>query len=361
MSSRMKEQYASAFLSGLVIKINIKENIYIMRINKLLGVAAAVAAVVAFAASSAEAKTTVRISHTQIESHPQHAGWVAMKNYVESKLGDKYDIQIFPNGTLGANEKVLELIKQGVVQFLGVSTANIESFDKTFAVFSVPFLFTSEKAYEGFISQPEILSALSANAEKDGFRCLGAYTAGTRNFYSKTPIKTVDDLKGKKFRVQAGPTNVAMMNAFGAAATPMAFGEVYSALQQGVIDGAENNELALTQQKHGEVCKYFSYDGHQMCPDMLVVSEKFYKGLPDEDRKVFEEACQEAQKVEFAAWHKSVDEAKEQAKKMGVEFINVDASAFREKVLPLHEQLLKDNPAIKDLYEKASAYDAANK
>lgn len=331
-----------------------------MRMNKLLGVAAAVAAVLTFTAS-AEAKTTVRISHTQIETHPDHLGFVALKKYVEEKLGDKYDIQIFPNGTLGANEKVLELVKQGVVQFLSVSTANIESFDKTYAVFSVPFLFTSEKAYEGFISQPEILEELSANAEKDGFRALGAFTAGTRNFYSKTPIKTVDDLKGKKFRVQAGPTNVAMMNAFGAAATPMAFGEVYSALQQGVIDGAENNELALTDQKHGEVCKYFSYDGHQMCPDMIIASEKFLKSIPAEDKAVFEAAAQEAQKAEFAAWHASIDGAKEKAKAMGVEFIDVDAGQFREKVLPLHQQLLKENPAIKALYEKASAYDATHK
>lgn len=331
-----------------------------MRMNKLLGVATAVAAVLTFTAS-AEAKTTVRISHTQIETHPDHLGFVALKKYVEEKLGDKYDIQIFPNGTLGANEKVLELVKQGVVQFLSVSTANIESFDKTYAVFSVPFLFTSEKAYEGFISQPEILEELSANAEKDGFRALGAFTAGTRNFYSKTPIKTVDDLKGKKFRVQAGPTNVAMMNAFGAAATPMAFGEVYSALQQGVIDGAENNELALTDQKHGEVCKYFSYDGHQMCPDMIIASEKFLKSIPAEDKAVFEAAAQEAQKAEFAAWHASIDGAKEKAKAMGVEFIDVDAGQFREKVLPLHQQLLKENPAIKALYEKASAYDAAHK
>ncbi len=331
-----------------------------MRMNKLLGVAAAVAAVLTFTAS-AEAKTTVRISHTQIETHPDHLGFVALKKYVEEKLGDKYDIQIFPNGTLGANEKVLELVKQGVVQFLSVSTANIESFDKTYAVFSVPFLFTSEKAYEGFISQPEILEELSANAEKDGFRALGAFTAGTRNFYSKTPIKTVDDLKGKKFRVQAGPTNVAMMNAFGAAATPMAFGEVYSALQQGVIDGAANNELALTDQKHGEVCKYFSYDGHQMCPDMIIASEKFLKSIPAEDKAVFEAAAQEAQKAEFAAWHASIDGAKEKAKAMGVEFIDVDAGQFREKVLPLHQQLLKENPAIKALYEKASAYDAAHK
>ena len=151
-----------------------------------------------------------------------------------------------------------------------------------------------------------------------------------------------------------------MMEAFGAAATPMSFGEVYSALQQGVIDGAENNELALTDQKHGEVCKYFSYDGHQMCPDLIVASEKFLSKLSDEDRKLFEDAAKEAQKAEFEAWHKRIAEAKEQAKKMGVTFIDVDANAFREKVLPLHQQLLNENPAMKAMYEKASAFDASN-
>lgn len=332
-----------------------------MHFKKILGTALAVAAAFALSSQAAMAKTVVRISHTQIETHPDHIGFVAFKNYVVSKAGDKYDVQIFPNSTLGANEKVLELVKQGVVQFLSVSTANIESFDKIYGIFSVPYLFTSEKAYEGFISQPKVLKELSANAKQDGFECLGAFTAGTRNFYSKTPIKSVADLKGKKFRVQAGPTNVAMMNAFGAAATPMSFGEVYSALQQGVIDGAENNELALTDQKHGEVCKYFTYDGHQMCPDMIVGSEKFLSSLSPEDRKVFENAAQEAQKAEFAAWHKRIAEAKEQAKKMGVEFINVDTSEFRNKVLPLHEKLLKENPAMKAMYDEASAYNEAHK
>ena len=330
-----------------------------MSIKKILGTALAVASILGFAAS-AEAKTTVRISHTQIETHPDHIGFVAFKNFVESKAGDKYDVRIFPNSSLGANEKVLELVKMNSVQFLSVSTANIESFNKKYAVFSVPFLFTSESTFEKFITNPEVLAELGSDAEKDGFRPLGAFTAGTRNFYSKTPINTVDDLKGKKFRVQAGPTNVKMMEAFGAAATPMSFGEVYSALQQGVIDGAENNELALTDQKHGEVCKYFSYDGHQMCPDLIVASEKFLSKLSDEDRKLFEDAAKVAQKAEFEAWHKRIAEAKEQAKKMGVTFIDVDANAFREKVLPLHQQLLNENPAMKAMYDKASAFNASN-
>ncbi len=331
-----------------------------MKLKKMLGVALAVAAITGFSAS-AEAKTTVRISHTQIETHPDHIGFVAFKNYIESKAGDKYEVKIFPNSSLGANEKVLELVKMNSVQFLSVSTANIESFNKKYAAFSVPFLFTSEAAFEKFVTDPQVIEELGSDAKKDGFRPLGAFTAGTRNFYSKTPIKSVDDLKGKKFRVQAGPTNVKMMEAFGAAATPMSFGEVYSALQQGVIDGAENNELALTDQKHGEVCKYFTYDGHQMCPDLIVASEKFLSKLSPEDLALFKEAALEAQKTEFEAWHKRVAEAKEQAKKMGVEFIDVDANTFREKVLPLHQQLLSENPAMKSIYDKASAFNSANK
>lgn len=205
----------------------------------------------------------------------------------------------------------------------------------------------------GFITDPNTLKQLAVNSDKNGFYPVASLTAGTRNFYAKTPIRSVNDIAGKKFRVQAGPTNVAMMQAFGGAATPMSFGEVYSALQQSVIDGAENNELALTDQKHGEVCKYYTYDMHQMVPDLLVVSKKFYDGLSADEKKVFDEAAKEAEKAEFAAWHDSVEKAKKQATEMGVEFINVDVNEFRNKVLPIHQELLNKTPALKPLYEAA--------
>lgn len=327
--------------------------------KKLLTSALALAvASVLVAGCGGQDKQVVRLSHSQIETHPDHLGAVAFKQYVESKLGDKFEIQIFPNAQLGANEKVLELIKQGSVQFLVVSTANIESFDKIYALFSIPYLFTSESAFEKFITNPEILKKLGVNSAKTGFEPVAAFTAGTRNFYSKTPIKSVADLQGKKFRVQAGPVNVAMMQAFGAAATPMSFGEVYSALQQSVIDGAENNELALTDQKHGEITKYFSYDMHQMCPDLLVASNAFMSKLSPEERKVFEEAAVEAQKAEFTAWHGAIDNAKKKATEMGVQFIDVDVNEFRNKVLPLHEQILSETPVLKELYDAASAANA---
>ena len=163
---------------------------------------------------------------------------------------------------------------------------------------------------------------------------------------------TPDDLKGKKIRVQQSPASVAMANAFGAAAAPMSFGEVYTAIQQGVIDGAENNELALTNNKHGEVAKYYTYNKHQMVPDMLVANLKFLNSLSPEEYQIFKEAAEKSTEVELEEWDKSIAEAKKiAAEDMGVEFIDVDVNAFKQKVLPLHEKMLAENPKIADVYE----------
>ena len=304
-------------------------------------------------ASAPVEKQLVRISSNQIEAHPDVRALKVFEQEVEKKLGDKFDIQIYPNATLGANEKVLELVKQGSVQFLVLSTANIETFDPLYSLFSIPYVFTSEEVYEKYISDPETIKKLNVNEAKNGFSTMVAFTAGTRNFYSIDPIRSVEDMKGKKIRVQASPTNVAMLEALGAAATPMAYGDVYSALQQHVIDGAENAESTLTDMKHGEVCKYFSYDMHQMSPDMLVGSYKFLQTLTPEERKVFDEAAEVARAEEFKLWHEHTKIAIDKAKKeLGVEFITVNVDEFREKVLPLHQDIMEKNPAIKPMYEE---------
>ncbi len=196
------------------------------------------------------------------------------------------------------------------------------------------------------------METIYESTDEAGFRVLTWYNAGTRNFYATTPINTPDDLKGLKIRVQQSPASVSMMNAFGAAASPMSFGEVYTAIQQGVIDGAENNELALTNNKHGEVAKYYSYNMHQMVPDMLIGNLKFLEGLSDEELEIFQEAARISTEVEMEEWDTQVQEAKYYAEnEMGVEFIEVDVEAFKEKVEPLHEKMIKENPDIADIYE----------
>lgn len=301
-------------------------------------------------------KRIIRVSHAQSETHPEHLGLLAFKEYVEEKLGDKYEVQIFPNELLGSAQKAIELTQTGAIDFVVAGTANLETFADVYEIFSMPYLFDSEEVYKSVMQDTEYMENVYASTDEAGFRVVTWYNAGTRNFYGKSPIRTPEDLKGKKIRVQQSPASVEMVKAFGAAAAPMGFGEVYTAIQQGVIDGAENNELALTNNKHGEVAKYYSYNKHQMAPDMLVANLKFLNSLSPEDYQVFKEAAALSTEVEMTEWDKSVQEAKRIAsEEMGVEFIDVDVEAFKEKVLPLHESMLQENEKIRDLYDHIQA------
>ena len=301
-------------------------------------------------------KRIIRVSHAQSETHPEHLGLLAFKEYVEEKLGDKYEVQIFPNELLGSAQKAIELTQTGAIDFVVAGTANLETFADVYEIFSMPYLFDSEEVYKSVMQDTEYMENVYASTDEAGFRVVTWYNAGTRNFYGKSPIRTPEDLKGKKIRVQQSPACGEMVKAFGAAAAPMGFGEVYTAIQQGVIDGAENNELALTNNKHGEVAKYYSYNKHQMVPDMLVANLKFLNSFSPEDYQVFKEAAALSTEVEMEEWDKSIEEAKKIATdEMGVEFIDVDVEAFKEKVLPLHESMLQENEKIRDLYDHIQA------
>lgn len=305
-------------------------------------------------------KRIVRISHSQSETHPDHIGLLAFEEYVESRLGDKYDVQIFPNEILGASVKAIELVQTGAIDYCVASTGNLETFDNVYQIFSIPYLFNSVEHYHNVMENDEMMKGIYTSTDASGFEAVTWLDAGTRNFYATTPIKTPDDLKGKKIRVQQSPTNVKMMEAFGASATPMSFGEVYTAIQQGVINGAENNELALTNNKHGEVAKYYSYNEHQMVPDMLIANLKFLNDLPPEERQIFDEAAEVCKEVERESWKVAIEEAKTIAADMGVQFLDVDVSAFKQKVLPLHEEILNGNPKLRPIYEAMQKGDIGN-
>lgn len=299
-------------------------------------------------------KRIVRIAHGQSEEHPEHIGLMKFKEYVEERLGEKYEVQIYPNELLGSAQKAIELTQTGAIDFVVAGTANLETFDGTYEIFSMPYLFRSEEIYRNFMNDREYMETVYESTDESGLRVLTWYNAGTRNFYAKKPIKSPHDLKGMKIRVQQSPASVAMVRAFGAAASPMGFGEVYTAIQQGVIDGAENNELALTNNKHGEVAKYFSYDMHQMVPDMLIGNLRFLQGLSPEEMQVFRDAAVLSTEVELEEWEKSVEHAKRIASEdMGVTFLEVNTAEFQEKVLPLQEEMTEKNPKIRQIYERA--------
>lgn len=297
-------------------------------------------------------KRIVRISHAQSEEHPEHLGMERFKEVIESQLGDKYEIQIFPNELLGSAQKAIELCQTGAIDFVVSGTANVETFEDSYEIFSMPYLFTSRDAYHEVMNDEEAMAKLYESTDQSGFRVLTWFDAGVRSFYSTKKIETPEDLKGQKIRVQQSPASVAMVKAFGAAASPMSFGEVYTAIQQGVIQGAENNELALTNNKHGEVAKYYSYTMHQMIPDVLLGNTKFLEGLTDEEYDIFMDAARQATEVEMAEWDKAVAEADAYARDVqGVEFIDVDIQAFKDKVTGVQQDMLKNNPKIVELYD----------
>ncbi len=320
-----------------------------LTLTALLGIFAA-----ALLPLNVHAATTVLLSHNQLDAHPVHHGVVALKEYVEKKTDGRFQIQIYPESSIGDNEDVISQVQENNVQLLVISASTLEGIDKSYGVFSLPYLFSSEAAYEEFLKQPKVFETLSVKTGENKLRPIGLMTAGTRNFYAKYPIHTPDDLMGKHFRILYSDTSVAMMKLLGAIPVSCPFSQVLRLLEVGQIEGAENNEMSLIDQRHGNICKYYSYDGHQMIPDVLLISEPFYQSLSDADKEIFREAGKEAQRVETEVWHQRIGGIIEQAKSIGVNFLEVDTALFRNAVLPLHQQFLESNPNLKELYDLAS-------
>ena len=245
---------------------------------KKLAIAAVAGAVMVSASGCSlvsSGKRIIRVSHAQSETHPEHLGMLAFKEYVEEHLGDKYEVQIFPNEILGSAQKAIELTQTGAIDFVIAGTANLETFADVYEIFSMPYLFDSEEVYRSVMEDTDYMENIYKSTDEAGFRVVTWYNAGTRNFYAKTPINTPDDLKGKKIRCTAKPGQRGHGQCLRRCRCSYGIRRGIYSIQQGVIDGAENNELALTNNKHGEVAKYYTYNKHQMVPDMLVANLKF--------------------------------------------------------------------------------------
>lgn len=303
-------------------------------------------------------RTIVRIGHNQATDHPTHISLLAFEEYIEDKLGDKYDVEVYPSELLGSQTDMVQLTQTGAIDFCVASNSILETFSENYTMFNMPYLFASSDAYHAAMDDPEITDPIFESTKKAGFEAVTWIDAGTRNFYTVSkPIETPTDLKGLKIRVQQSPTNVEMMSLLGGSATPMGFGEVYTALQSKVIDGAENNEMALTSNGHGDVCKYYSYDMHQMIPDILIGNCAFLDEMPEEDRAIFEEGFALVNQVEREEWTKAVEAAKDKAQnEQGVQFLYPDTKPFQEICMPMHQSLLEQYPELEPIYEGIQKY-----
>lgn len=310
--------------------------------------------------ASASGVQIIRIGHNQSTNHPTHTGLLAFEEYIEGELGDKYDIQIFSSELLGSQNEMVQLTQTGAITFCVASNSLLETFSDNYTLFNLPYLFASPEAYHASMDDPNIVGPIFESTMQAGFEAVTWLDAGTRNFYTiNTPIETPEDLRGLKIRVQQSPTNVRMMELLGGSATPMGFGDVYTALQSQMLDGAENNELALTDNGHGDICKYYSYTMHQMIPDILIGNLDFMKGLSEEERAIFDEGFQILNQTQRDAWETAVEEAKEKAEnEQGVNFSYPDITPFQEAVAPMHDEMLEEYPDLAPIYELIQEHNA---
>ena len=311
-------------------------------------------------ASAADGKYIIRIGHNQSTNHPTHTGLLAFEEYIEGELGDKYEVEIFPSELLGSQNEMVQLTQTGAITFCVASNSLLETFSENYTLFNLPYLFSSPEAYHASMDDPDIVGPIFESTKQAGFEAVTWLDAGTRNFYTiDTPIETPEDLHGLKIRVQQSPTNVTMMDMLGGSATPMGFGDVYTALQSQMLDGAENNELALTDNGHGDVCKYYSYDMHQMIPDILIGNLGFMEDLSEEERAIFDEGFEILNQTQRDAWETAVEESKNKAEnEQGVTFIYPDLKPFQETLQPMHEQMLEQYPDLAPIYELIQQHNA---
>ena len=284
-------------------------------------------------------QTVLKLGHTQDTAHPVHLGMEHMKTRLEELSGGRVTIDIYPSSVLGNENQCIEQLQNGSLAMTKTSAAAIENFIPIMSVYSMPYLFRDSDHYWKVL-EGEIGKNLLESGESKFLRGLCYYDAGSRNFYTKDkPIKTPDDLKGMKIRVMNSRTAVDMVKAMGGSPTPISFGELYSALSQGIVDGAENNPPSFTSSKHSEVCKHFSLDGHTRVPDILMMSTKVWDKLDPQVQGWVQQAAKDSTAYQRKLWEEKTQESLEEAKKANVTIYEVDTAAFAAKVAPMFDAI----------------------
>lgn len=297
------------------------------------------------------AATTLKLSHNQNRAHPVHEALQFMAKRTAELSNGELKIRIYPDAQLGSQRESLELVQKGALALAKSNAAELEAFSKPYGIYNLPYLFNSKDHYHK-VMESKIGQDILQSSKANGFIGLAYLDAGARSFYTSKPINSPKDLKGLKVRVQPSPTAVNMVKYLGGNPTPLAYGELYTALQQGVVDAAENNIPSYTLSRHSEVSKFFSEDEHTMVPDVLVISSKVWDSLDEKLKSVLKQAAKDATLKMRELWIISENQEKESAIKQGSKFISVNKESFKEAVTPMYEELQKNDPDTYHIVEE---------
>ena len=298
-------------------------------------------------------QTVLKFGHGLDTAHPVHLAALYMKERLELISGGDITIDIYPGAVLGSEVQSVEQLQNGSLAMTCQSMAALENFIPSLATFSLPYVFRDGEHYWEVLNG-EIGRNIMEKGEAKFLRGLCFYDAGSRNFYTKeTPVRTPDDLKGLKIRVMNSATAIDMVKALGGSPTPINWGELYSALAQGTVDGAENNPPSFASNRHFEVCKHFTLDGHTRIPDMLLMSSKVWEKLSPQAQAWVLQAAQESSDYQRDLWKKKSDLALQQAESEGVTIYEVDTALFQAKVQPMFEAV--ESAEVRELLKAIAA------
>jgi len=291
---------------------------------------------------------TIVLGHSLPTSHPVHEAIMFFADQVKENSGGKLEVKVYPNSQLGSEREVLELVQIGSVGMTKVSAGTMANFSPKYRVLGIPYIFSGED-HAWAVLEGDIGREILDSGQEYLLNGLVFYDAGSRSFYTKNvPIHKASDVKGLKLRVMNDKMAIEMVNMLGGSATPMSFGELYTALQQGVVDGAENNAPSVVSSNHYEVCKYYSLDRHTMLPDVLVIGMSIWKKLDQEEKDWIMDAAKKSLVEEKKLWKNAVEKDMKFLRDQGMEIIEPDAASFREATQPIKDRL-RDDPVLGDL------------
>lgn len=281
----------------------------------------------------------LRLAHSLDVTHPVHRGMAFMAQRVEELSGGEMRVQIFPNGQLGGERETAELLQLGSIDITKVASSVIENFIPEMAVFSLPYLFDDADHYWR-VFQSDLGREILHGGERYWMRGLCYYDAGFRSFIvSGRSVEAPSDLRGRKIRVMQSNIQIQTINALGGHATPMALGELYTALQSGVVDGADGNPPTILQTRLGEVSTHYILDEHSAPPDVMLVSTHTWKSLTAQQQAWLQQAVDESVVQQRKYWDESSERALRALEESGVKIVEPDKEPFREAVQPLYSAL----------------------
>lgn len=334
--------------------------------KKLLGIAVSAAGVLtvvgtffAVAGTSAGDTLELRLAHNQAQGSEIADSIGRISEFVAENPSEKLKVSIYASGVLGTEKEEIEMVKAGVLDMAKVSSNTLGQFKDEYSIFAVPYLFQSQEHYYDACENSEKIKELFQSTADEGYIAIGYYANGARNFYLKDNIPCTDPsvLKGKKIRSMPSSTSMDMIELMGGSPVPMAGGETYSALQQGIVDGAENTELVLTVDGHEDLVKAYTYTEHQYSPDIYIISVKTWNRLTDGQKELLTSSIQKANDNFKSLYNNMMEEAVQEAEEHGVTiYRDIDKTAFIQAVQPIHEAYWSKGESYKALYDDIQKY-----